>query len=78
MHSTRRLFLIVAGSALAAASAFLIDFLRPFRPRAARAADGSWSLRRATYDDLADLRDIFNAQLQAGCFLSPITSSPGR
>jgi hypothetical protein len=45
---------------------------------AARAADGSWSLRRATYDDLADLRDIFNAQLQAGCFLSPITSSPGR
>ena len=67
MRSTRRRFLALTGVTLAAASGFLADLFRPFRPRTAR-ADGGWSIRRASYDDLADLSGIFNAQLEARLF----------
>ena len=65
MQSTRRRFLVLAGSAFAASAAFFSDLLRSLRPAAAQS---TWSLRRATYDDLADLRDIFNQQRGAGLF----------
>lgn len=67
MGSTRREFLAVTGSIVTAVWAFLSDLRRPFRSRVARAQSG-WSLRRATHNDSANLRDIFNAQHAAGLF----------
>lgn len=67
MRTTRRRFLVRAGTALAAAVAFFTDARLLWRTRAAAAQVG-WSLRRATYDDVADLRDIFNSQRDAGLF----------
>jgi hypothetical protein len=67
MHSTRRRFLVLTGAVLATAGGFLSGLLHAFHPRAVR-AQSTWSIRRASSDDLAALRDIFNAQLEAGLF----------
>jgi hypothetical protein len=67
MRFSRRRFLVAAGGLVAAASGFITELLRPFGLRAAR-AEALWSVRPATLDDLAAMRDIFNAQLDAGLF----------
>jgi hypothetical protein len=67
MRFTRRRFLADAGWVVAGAAALISDLIRPFRTRAA-SGQVSWSMRRATYDDLAALRDIFNEQRNAGLF----------
>jgi len=67
MRFTRRRFLAVAGWVVAVAGSLLSDLVRPFRARPA-SGEVSWSMRRATYDDLAALRDIFNEQRDAGLF----------
>jgi hypothetical protein len=66
MKSTRRGFLILSGAAFTAAST-LFNLLGLIRPRPA-VGESTWSLRHATYDDLAALRDIFNDQRSAGLF----------
>lgn len=67
MQYDRRTFIAVASRLLATTVAWLGASTGAWRAGAAK-AQPSWSVRRATVNDLAALRDIFNAQRAAGLF----------